>query len=48
MALADLLNLSKERKKVGISEERIQAIVPQMREYIAFGVNTLICLQISC
>ena len=36
MALADLLNLSKERKKVGISEERIQAIVPQMREYIAF------------
>ena len=36
MALNDLLNLSKERKKVGISEERIQAIVPQMREYIAF------------
>lgn len=36
MALSDLLNLSKERKKVGISEERIQAIVPQMREYIAF------------
>ena len=36
MALNDLLNLSKERKKVGISEERIQAIVPQMREYISF------------
>lgn len=36
MALSDLLNLSKERKKVGISEERIQAIVPQMRQYVAF------------
>ena len=36
MALDDLLNLSKERKKVGISEERIQAIVPEMRQYVAF------------
>ena len=36
MALDDLLNLSKERKKVGISEERIAAIVPAMRQYVAF------------
>lgn len=38
MALQDLMNLaiSNENKKVGLSEERIQAIVPIVREYISF------------
>lgn len=35
MALADLLNLSYE-KKIGLSEERVKAIVPALRQYIAF------------
>lgn len=35
MALQDLLNLS-SRKKVGISEERIKAIIPVARKYVAF------------
>ena len=36
MALQDLLNLSVARQKIGISEERIEAIKPALREYIAF------------
>lgn len=36
MALQDLLNLSDSRKKVGISEERLQVIIPAMRQYVAF------------
>lgn len=36
MALQDLLDLSNSRKKVGLSEERVQAIIPAAREYIAF------------
>ena len=36
MALQDLLNLSQERKKVGLSEERVRAILPVLRQYIAF------------
>ena len=38
MALADLLNLSfqKEQKKIGLSEERIEAVKPALRNYIAF------------
>ena len=38
MALADLVNLSltMENKKTGLSEERIKAIVPVARQYIAF------------
>lgn len=36
MALADLLNLSNEGKKIGISEERLKAILPSARQYIAF------------
>ena len=31
MALKDLLNLAKDQKKIGISEERIEAIVPVAR-----------------
>lgn len=38
MALQDLLNLTnaKGNKKIGISEERIEAIKPVARQYIAF------------
>ena len=36
MALADLLNLSNKNKKIGLSEERVRAIVPVARQYIAF------------
>ena len=36
MALQDLLNLSSSSKKVGLSEERISAIVPVARNYIAY------------
>lgn len=36
MALQDLLNLSNNRKKIGLSEERVRAIVPVAREYVAF------------
>jgi hypothetical protein len=31
MALQDLLNLSQNRKKIGLSEERIKAIIPAAR-----------------
>lgn len=36
MALQDLLNLQTKRKKIGLSEERINAIKPQLRQYIAY------------
>ena len=36
MALQDLLNLNTNRKKIGLSEERIKAIIPAARQYIAF------------
>lgn len=38
MALADLMVISKNKtvKKVGLSEERIQANLPIIRQYIAF------------
>lgn len=38
MALADLmeLSLSKDTKKVGLSEERLRAAIPVGRQYIAF------------
>ena len=36
MALQDLLDLSQNRKKIGLSEERIRAIVPAARDYISF------------
>ena len=37
MALNNLLDLSKKSKnKIGISEERIEAIKPALRQYIAF------------
>ena len=36
MALQDLLDLSKDRKKIEVSEERIAEIVPEARKYISF------------
>ena len=36
MALQDLLDLSQSRKKIGLSEERVDAILPVVRRYIAF------------
>ena len=36
MALADLLKLSDKNKKIGLSEERVKAIIPAARQYIAF------------
>lgn len=36
MALKDLLDLSSQRKKIGISEERISAVLPIARKYAAF------------
>ena len=38
MALQDLLDLSvkKQQQKIGLSEERIQVIIPEARKYVAF------------
>ena len=36
MALQDLLNLSAQRKKIGISQERVDAVLPIIRQYTAF------------
>lgn len=36
MALADLLNLGEGHTKEGLSEERVRAIIPVARQYIAF------------
>lgn len=36
MALQDLLNISSNRQKIGISPERVEAIKPVLRNYIAY------------
>ena len=36
MALSDLLELSTQRKKIGLSEERVNAVLPVIRQYAAF------------
>ena len=36
MALQDLLKSSQQRNKIGISEERLQPIIPVLKQYIAF------------
>lgn len=36
MALQDLLDLSHSKKKIGLSEERVRAIIPIARQYISF------------
>lgn len=36
MALQDLLDLSTSRRKIGISPERVDAVLPIIRKYVAF------------
>ena len=36
MALQDLLTLNQKRQKIGLSEERVNAIKPQITKYISF------------
>lgn len=36
MALQDLLDLSQKRKKIDITEDRIKAIIPALKQYISF------------
>lgn len=36
MALSDLVNLGDDITKIGLSEERVNAILPTVREYISF------------
>lgn len=36
MALQDLLTLSASRNKIGLSEERVRAVLPAIRQYISF------------
>lgn len=36
MALQDLLDLSTSRRKIGLSPERVEAVMPVIRKYIAF------------
>ena len=36
MALQDLLDLSTSRRKIGLSPERVEAVLPTVRKYVAF------------
>ena len=36
MALQDILDLSSKKKKIGVSEERLEVIKPYIREYISY------------
>lgn len=36
MALQDLLDIKTKRQKIGLSEERVNAIKPEIRKFIAF------------
>lgn len=36
MALQDLLQLSESRRKIGLSPERVEAVMPIIRKYVAF------------
>jgi len=36
MALKDILDIASSKRKIGVSEERINAIKPTLRQYIAF------------
>ena len=36
MALQDFMELNNAKKKIGISEERVRAILPIVRKYVAF------------
>ena len=47
MALAELINLSPDIKKVGLSEERVRACLPEIRKFVSFGGLIQIYLLIS-
>jgi hypothetical protein len=36
MALKDLLELNEPAKKIGLSPERVEAVMPIIRKYVAF------------
>ena len=36
MALAELINLSPDIKKVGLSEERVRACLSEIRKFVSF------------
>lgn len=36
MGLQQLLDISKDRKKIGVSEERIEPLKPILRQYISY------------
>ncbi len=36
MALAELINLSPDIKKVGLSEERVRQVIPVVRQFVSF------------
>lgn len=36
MALKDLVESSGKHQKIGLSEERVNAILPQLRQYVAY------------
>lgn len=36
MALDDLLAISREKKKVGLSKERALKVLPELRQYISY------------
>lgn len=37
MALQDLINLTPDsKKKIGLSEERVRAVLPVVRQYVSF------------
>ena len=36
MALQDLLNLTKPKKKIGLSEERVRAQIPTFTKWVSF------------
>lgn len=36
MALKDLLELNDSAKKIGLSPERVEAVMPTIRKYVAF------------
>ncbi len=36
MALKDLIDSSGKHQKIGLSEERVNAIIPELRQYVAY------------
>nr|DAP22887.1 MAG TPA: hypothetical protein [Caudoviricetes sp.] len=36
MGLQELINLAPDTKKLGLSEERLHAVLPQIRDFVSF------------